>query len=39
MNIFDWFGEPIRTTRGHLFAIYVAGMIIGLLACNLEQML
>lgn len=39
MNIFDWFGEPIRTTRGHIFAAYVAGLIVSLIACNLEQML
>ena len=32
VNIFDWFGEIVRTTRGHMFAYYTLGVFVGLAA-------
>jgi hypothetical protein len=37
VNIFDWFGEIVRTTRGHIFAAYVLGMIVGVTASMIDR--
>jgi len=37
VNIFDWAGEIVRTTRGHIFAWYVLGVFVGIAACMLDQ--
>ena len=30
--LFDHFGTPVRTTYGHIFAVYVAGQIVVVVA-------
>jgi hypothetical protein len=37
MNIFDWSGEIVHTTRGHIFAWYVLGVFVGIAASKLDQ--